>query len=393
MRPDRPRILYVQPNSEVGGSDLALLRMVQNLDQARCEPVVVLPRDGPMVAHLRAAGAEVHFMPMMQLRTLPSPSYQLRYLTKFWPTVWRLRGLIRRERIDLVHSNSLYVLYGAFAARFAGRPHVWHVREIPPAIPVARPMLARMVLALSSLVISMTEACTAGLFGAGRHAKVQLLAEGLDFGRWSRRVGGRSIRAELGIAASAPVVGFVARLDPWKGLDVFLKAAARVAERRPGTVFLVSGGTPDGFEAYGASMVALARDLGLADSVRFLGWTYRMDDIPDLMGDLDIFCHTSIQPEPFGLVVIEAMAMGCPVIAARAGGPLEIVEEGKSGLLTPPGDTTALADAILSLLADGGRRAALATEGRRRVEELYSRDRFRGRLGALYELALGPRPA
>lgn len=390
---ERPRVLYIQPNSEVGGSDLALLRMVESLDRDRFEPVAVLPKEGPMVTRLREAGAQVHLVPMMQLRTLPSPGYHLRYLAQFWPTVFRLGRLIRRERIALVHSNSLYSLYGAFAAGITRTPHLWHVREIPPQVPVARPALARLVLALSTRVISMTQACSAGLFARQVHAKVELLAEGLDFEKWSRRPGMRSIRAELGIAPDEQVVGFVARLDPWKGLDVFLRAAALVSARCPGTIFLVSGDAPAGFESYRDRMVALAGELGIADKVRFLGWTYRLDDIPALMADLDVFCHTSIQPEPFGLVLIEAMAMGCPVVAARAGGPLEIVEDGVSGLLTPPGDAEAVADAVTALLDDPVRRRAIATNGRLGVESRYSKAAFRERLRELYETVLDRRGA
>ena len=389
MPSERRRILYVQPNSEVGGSDIALLRMVEALDPKRFDPVVVLPAEGPLAPMLRAAGATVRLLPMMQLRTLPSPVYQSRYLARLLPTVRRLAALIREERAELVHTNSLYCLYGGFAARLAGCPHLWHVREIPPAIPIARPALGRMVLGLSRMVVCMTQACANELFGprAGDR-RIRLLSEGLDLSEWSRTKVSRSIRQELGIAPGVPVIGFVARLDPWKGLDVFIDAASRIAAEFPEAVFLVSGDAPTGFEAYRQNMEARATALGLGDRIRFLGWRYRLGDIPALMADLDVFCHTSIAPEPFGLVIIEAMAMGCPVIAARAGGPVEIVEDGVSGLLTRPGDAVALAAAIRDLLIDRDRRNRLAVAGRARVETVYSRAAFGTQLRALSEEAL-----
>lgn len=382
------RVLYIQPNSEVGGSDLALLRMIEALDPAQVAASVVLPQDGPLVARLRAAGADVHFVPMMQLRTLPSVSYQSRYLFRFRPTVRAIARLIRTERVDFVHSNSLYSFYGAFAARAARVPHVWHVREIPPAIPLARPALGRMVLALSTQVIAMTRACSEALFGRAAAApggKIRYLAEGLDLDTWSRTSALRDIRGELGIAATTPVVGFVARLDPWKGLDVFLDAAAQVKLRSPDAIFLIAGDAPAGFEAYRDRMIARAAKLGLTDHVRFLGWRYRMDDIPALMASLDVFCHTSVQPEPFGLVIIEAMAMGCPVIAARAGGPTEIVTHGVNGLLTPVRNVVALADAVCTLLAQPEHRRALSDAGRARVEQHYSVPIFQAQLAQLYQ--------
>lgn len=389
MPSERRRILYVQPNSEVGGSDIALLRMVEALDPERFAPVVVLPAEGPLAPMLRAAGATVRLLPMVQLRTLPSPVYQSRYLAYLLPTVRRLATLIREERAELVHTNSLYCLYGGFAARLAGCPHLWHVREIPPAIPVARPALGRMVLGLSRMVVCMTQACANALFGrrAGDR-RIRFLSEGLDLSEWSRTQVSRSIRHELGIAPGVPVVGFVARIDPWKGLDVFIDAASRIAAEFPDVVFLVSGDAPAGFEAYRAKMEARVTALGLGHRIRFLGWRYRLGDIPALMADLDVFCHTSIAPEPFGLVIIEAMAMGCPVIAARAGGPVEIVEDGVSGLLTRPGDSVALAAAIRDLLIRPDRRSRLAVAGRARVEAAYSRAAFGTQLRALSEEAL-----
>lgn len=385
---NRARILFVQPNSEVGGSDLALLRLVASINLSDYEPIVALPRDGPLVPRLRAAGATVHFIPMMQLRTLPSLRYQTLYLAHFWSTVARLVTTIRIERIDLVHTNSLYTFYGALAAWLSGRPHIWHIREIPPQVPVARAALGWMVLSLSRLVLSMTQACSCGLFANPQHRKIRLLAEGLDFSIWTRRPSHRNIRGELGIDPKAPVVGFVARLDPWKGLDVFLDAMALVHRKVPDAVFLVSGDAPEGFESYRDKMVARAASSGIGQATHFLGWRYRMDDIPHLMANLDVFCHTSITPEPFGLVVIEAMAIGCPVVSVSAGGPLEIIERGKSGLLTPPGDAATLAEAVCGLLADPAARRRYADAGRARVEERYAKATFTREIADVYATVL-----
>lgn len=392
MAAERRRVFHVHPNSEVGGSDIGLVRLIEAMGRERYDFTVALPAEGPVSPLLRAAGARVHVLPMMQLRTLPSPAYQARYLARMWPTVRDLAALIRAEQAEVVHTNSLYCLYGGFAARVARTPHIWHVREIPPQIPIARPALGRMVLSLSRMVIAMTRAVSAGVFGAAAgDPRMRYLAEGIDLGVWSREAVTRSVRAELGIAPGTPVIGFVARLDPWKGLDVFLDACARVATAFPDAVFLVSGDAPGGMEAYRDQMVAKAAALGLGERVRFLGWRYRMDDIPALMADLDVFCHTSIAPEPFGAVIMEAMAMRTAVIAARAGGPMEIIEDGVSGLLSPPGDAPALAAAIEGLLRDPARRRALGDAGRARVEQRYERSVYGAEVRALFDEALaGP---
>ncbi|MBR0671752.1 glycosyltransferase [Neoroseomonas soli] len=390
MAAERPRLICVHPNNEIGGSDIALVRLIEALGTRDYDIAAVVPGQGPITPLLQDAGARVHVLPMVQLRTLPSVSYQARYAARLWPTVRDLAALIRAERADLVYTNSLYCLYGGFAARLAGRAHLWHVREIPAAIPVLRPALGRMVLRLSRVVACMSHAVSDALFGArANDPRIRHIGEGVDLRRWSRSAVARDVRAELGIAPDAPVVGFVARLDPWKGLDVFLEAAAQVARAVPDAVFLVSGDAPGGMEAYRDRMVARAAALGLGDRIRFLGWRYRLDDIPALMAAFDVFCHTAIAPEPFGMVIIEAMAMGCPVIAARSGGPMEIVEDGVSGLLTTPGDAAALAGAMLSVLRDPALRARLAVGGRARVEARYSREEHAADARALFDHALG----
>lgn len=381
------RILYVQPNNGVGGSDIALLRLIGSLDRARWTPVVALPHEGPLSSLLEDAGAELRYAPMRQLRTRLSPAYQLGYCASLLPGVRYLRDLIRAEGIGLVHSNSLYSLYGGFAARLAGCAHIWHVREIPPPIVIARGLLAGAVRRLSAVVIAMSQACVAGLFGSAPPANLVVLPDGLDLSRWQSGVSGRRIRAELGFADTTPLIGFIARLDPWKGLDVFLRAAKLVAGRVPQAQFLVVGEAPDGFERHRDRMKRLANELGIAPQVHFLGWRYRLDDIPEVMAALTALCHTPTKPEPFGLVLIEAMAVGCPVVAPRAGGPMEIIEDKVSGWLVPPGDAPAFADRLCRLIAEPDARSRIIAGGRKRVAERFSSDRFAADLAAVYKRA------
>jgi glycosyltransferase involved in cell wall biosynthesis len=382
------RILYIQPNNEIGGSDIALLRLIEQLDRARYLPIVALPGDGPLSEPLRRAGAELHMMPMRQLRTVPSPGYQARYVTSLVPTIRGLCALISERAIDLVHTNSLYCPYGAWAARFSGLPHIWHVREIPPRIPVARGLYAQMVQRLSAVVVPMTRACVAGLFGNGPvPGNVVVMPDGIDVRTWNPGISGDRIRRELGLSGTSPVIGFVARIDPWKGLEIFLRAARRVVERVPDGHFLIVGDAPAGFERYRDSMLTLSGVLGLAGRVHFLGWRYRLTDIPEVMAALTVLCHTPVRPEPFGLVAIEAMAVGCPVIAPLAGGPAEIVQEDITGYLVPPGDIGAFADRMCRVIQDPERRARMSAAGRERAVREYSSERFARRLADLYDRA------
>ena len=381
------RLLFVQPNSEIGGSDIALLRTIEALRPEGLDVSVVLPGPGPLVARLESAGARVHFVPMRQLRTLPSIPYQLRYLLGIAPSVSAIAAIIRRECPQIVHTNSLYCLYGALAARSAGRPHVWHIRELAPNVPLLTKLYAAMVKKLSAHVISMTNICAERLFGI-MPAHLTIMPDALDRRAWAPNPDRQRLRRELGIPPDVPLIGFVGRLDTWKGCDVFVRAAAKVAKDWPAARFLVCGGPPRGFEAYAQSLELLAKQSGAGDRMMFLGWRYVLDDMPDVMAGLDIFCHTSTRPEPFGLVLLEAMAVGTPSIAARAGGPIDIVADGTSGLLTEPGNATALAAAISRLIGDPALRKQIGDAGTARLDREFGVPQFRQRLMEVYRRAL-----
>jgi glycosyltransferase involved in cell wall biosynthesis len=385
-------VFYVQATSEVGGSDIALYRLVSHLDRERWRPVVVLPRPGPLGPRLEAAGATVHISPMVQLRPTFQIGHQARYAAGFWPAVVRLARLMRRERAAVVHTNSLFSLHGAWAARLARVPHVWHVREIPDAPAAGIRTATTVALALSARVITMTEA-VARMFSRRQRAggRVRTIYDGLDVSQFNPRVSGERIRRELGLDPDAPVVGFVGRLDPWKGCDVFVRAAATVAAEHPRARFLVSGGSLPGYEEHAAGLERLAAELGIADRIQFTGWTYRLDDIPEVMAALDVFVHTSVRPEPFGLVLVEAMATERPVVGADGGGVPEVVEDGVTGLLAPPGDWKAVAAAISSLLADPEKARAMGRAGRERAVRCFEVGGYARQVEALYESVLGER--
>jgi glycosyltransferase involved in cell wall biosynthesis len=377
-------VLYVQPNSEVGGSDIALARTVEAMAVVGQKSTVVLPGDGPLVGRLRDAGATVLFVPMQQLRTLPSLRYQGRYLACFLPSVLRLARVIRSAQPDLVHSNSLFCLYGAFAAVLARKPHLWHVREMAPQVPVLTVAYALMVRSMSRTIVAMSEPCLDALF-ASPPANSVVMPDALDAPAFLARLDRDRLRRDLGIASDVPIIGTAARLDPWKGIHILIDAAASVMARHPRALLVIAGGAPVGLEAYEADLKAQVAQLGLTERVLFLDWRYRLQDMADVMAGFTVFCHSATQPEPFGLVLIEAMSVGTPVIAADAGGPRSIVENGQSGLLTKPGDAQDLARAILALLDDPDLAATIGAAGVARQAAEFSIPTFVQRLSAIYD--------
>jgi glycosyltransferase involved in cell wall biosynthesis len=196
------------------------------------------------------------------------------------------------------------------------------------------------------------------------------------------------VRAELQVAPGQPLVGIVCRLDPWKGVDDFLAAASEVARADHEAAFAVIGGPIVGQEAYEDALKNSARELGLGGRVRFSGWRYGPADMPDVHRALDVLVLASREPEPFGLVLLEAMATAKPVIATARGGPLDIVENGRTGDLVPPRDPAALARAIIALLHDPARSARMGANGRDRVLAHYTAEQYVAGVEAIYrELA------
>ncbi len=384
----RATVLFVQPTSEVGGSDLALLRLVTGLDKTKVRPVVALPGPGPLVSRIESHGGTVRFVPMPPLRGNLNPWTQGRFLAGFPSAVRALRTIIRRDCVDIVHSNSLFTLYGGAAARSAGVPHVWHVREILRRRTPVRAVLVGLVRRWATETIAMSSAVARMLAEGRRPARSRVIPDGIDLAEFHPGIDGSRIRRELGVPEGAPLVTFIARLDPWKGLEVFLRAARLVREQVPGTRFLVAGGDIPTHTVYAERMRALASELGLGPSIQFTGWTYRLDDIPEVLAASSVLVHASIEPEPFGLVLIEAMACARPVVATAAGGVLDIVDDGTTGILVTPGDAGETARAVLRILSDPTLAGAMGRAGRRKAEREFDLPTYARRVESVYRTVL-----
>lgn len=383
------KVLFVHTTSEVGGSDVSLAHLVERLDPARFRAVVALPSHGPLVARLEAAGAEVAVLPRMRKLTSRQGKAGLAAFAAGYPLgVAALASLIRRTHSDLVHTNTIHNLYGWAAARLTGRPHVWHVREIVWQSAALRRVERALALGFSSRVI-VTSAAVGRLFERDgvMPARVVTIANGVDTSRFTPGVSER-VRADFGIPASSPIVGAAARLDVWKGMEDFIDAAAIVHRARPDVRFVIAGGAIAGLESYERDLRARVTARGLDGAVVFAGWKYGPAEMPEFFRSIDVFVLPSREPEPFGLVVLEAMASGRPVIATAHGGPVEIVIDGETGMLVPPARPDALASAVSALIADPGRSHTMGEAGRARAVSAYGIERTADLVQLLYDEVL-----
>lgn len=351
------RVLYVDHAEALGGAERSLLLLLKHLDRERFQPLLAC-NHSPLAE--AAAALDVPVFPVEMPRIRGEPLGPLRLLRGGLA----LANVIRRQRVDIVHSNVMRAsFYAALAATLTGRPLVWHVRDIHP--PSER-WYTRLMCRRASRAIAISQAVAAPL---PCPAKVSVVYNGLDLEEYPPDLDGTPARAELGLPTDAPVAGIVGRLQPWKGQDRFLRAAAQVAQHLPEARFLVvGGGIFGGGEAYEARLRQLAADLGLVERVIFTG---HREDLPRLLAALDVLVHCS-DAEPFGRVLIEGLATRRPLVAFADGAVPEIVQHGEIGLLVQPGDEQALAVAMAELLSDRERSRRMGAAGRRRVARYFT---------------------
>ena len=343
--------------------------MLRSLPPDEFDCHVALPGPSPLADEFAAAGAGLHTVPMERLSTSHGAGEWAGYATGWPVAVGRLVRLIRELRIDVVHSNSLHSLYGWAAAAITRRPHVWHAREIVVQSRAAMQLERFLARHFAVKVVCMSQAIADQL----DPANVEVVYETVDPVEFRPELAGR-FRERVGIPDDVPLVGAVGRIDTWKGFDVLLDAFARAKERRPDLHLVVAGAPVTGKEQLAIDLATRATQLS---DVHWLG---PRTDTPELFADLDLFVLPSTEPEPYGIVVVEALASGAPVVVTDAGGAPEIVARAApgSGTTVPSRDGAALGDAIVRIApvttdaaARKGRPALQAPGDTGRMAEIF----------------------
>ena len=214
---------------------------------------------------------------------------------------------------------------------------------------------------------------------------IRVLYDGLDPGRLKVVRNPAEVRREWNVGPDQPVIGIVGNVRVWKGQEVVVRAMVEVAKQRPDVVgFFVGAATADD-KPYEDRLKAIIREAGIEANVRFTGY---QSQVPDFVNMMSIVIHASIDPEPFGMVVLEGMAMRKPVIGSGAGGVIEMVIEGVTGFKFPPGDPHVLAARVLDLLNDPERSRQMGEAGYQRVLKDFPLDRYADEVQGCYDVAL-----
>lgn len=362
-------ILFLDHAPAIGGAERSLLLLLKHLDRSRFRPHLACA-GGSLAEQATALGVPVYLVPMPRLRRSP------RFVLDWIAGARSIARLARQIGAAALIANTVRAaFYAAIAARLADIPFVWHMRDFwltesrPPRLWADR--LGKGLLCAAAVrVIANSYAVAAHL---PCPARVTVVHNGIEIEQFNPAMDGTPLRRQYNIPINAPLIGTVGRLRPWKGQDRFLRVLAQVREAVPEAWGVVVGGTPFGVEDdYPQRLRRLAADLELEGQVVFTG---HLEDVRPALAAMDVFVHPG-DPEPFGLVNVEAMAMSKPVIAFAHGALPEIVVDGETGVLVTPENEDAMARSITRLWEEPEKIKAMGRRGRERVASRFTAERM-----------------
>jgi glycosyltransferase involved in cell wall biosynthesis len=362
------KILYVDQTGQLGGGELSLLDWLRISPQ---DARVVLFEDGPFRPMLEELGIPVEVLPLASLKGVRRESGLWKLLSTL-PAWLSLRKRLAQaaRQADVLYANSQKAFLLSAFARRTGQPLVWHLRDILTGEHFS-PVLRRIAVSTgnrfaTAIIVNSKATADAFVAAGGRPDLLKEVPDGVS----ARPFDGvdpetvKRLHQEL-CPPGKILVGVFGRLAEWKGQHILLEAIVNL----PDVQLCIVGDALFGEKAYAETLKNRADQPDLAGRVSFLGFRR---DIPPLMKCMDIVVHTSIVAEPLGRVILEGMLARKPVIATRAGGAAEIVQDRENGLLVTPGSVTELFNAIRLLSTDEKLSQGLALAGRRRAEQDYS---------------------
>jgi glycosyltransferase involved in cell wall biosynthesis len=364
------KVLYLETPTGYGGSMQSLLELIEYLPD-EIEPVVAVPYD---VRQYRTVPDKVRW----EIIGAPKPKGfhgYVRLLTHQLGWYRVVRRLIRQHRPDLLHLNTAFMgcFGGAMAAQRAGVPVVAHARVF-----VYSRRLAKRVVRYFDYHIAISRAVAENLlYHSVAPERCEVIYDPIVP---PCELPGKRVLGDV------PMLGMIGMLQEWKGQHVFVKALSLLKQRGLNFHASIAGTEPFGARGYEQRLRQMVRDFGLDDTVSFVGFVSKPYDY---LAQLDVAVHASIEPEPLGRVVVEAMLVGTAVVATNGGGIPEFVEHEQTGLLVPMGNPNAMAHAIGRLLQDEELRQRLAQAAQQRAREMFDPAKHAREVMRVYQKLLG----
>jgi glycosyltransferase involved in cell wall biosynthesis len=387
------KILYIEANRDgtIGGSYYSLLYLVQGLNKAKYEPHIMFCQENALIPEFKKVTPYVYVNDFDPSISAPANSFRdvikwpYRFLLELILKQFDLKKIINQIRPDLVHLNNGYAaMHEWVLAGYLNKIKVVsHDRGTRAPCSLRTKFIVRFVDAIISVSDSYKRNVTNQKLKVRRTVRVY---NGLDphllEARGDALGHSRNLRKEFNIHPGDPIVGIVGNVDGWKGQLVVAQAIEKVRHLYPNIKCLIVGKTPVGAETYEREIREYILKNHLEENILLLGFRR---DISQILNVLDILIHASIEPEPFGRVILEGMAAKKPIVATNSGGTPEQIVDGETGLLVPMGDADKMAEALHYFLSDMKRANEMGEKGRKRLISLFSVKNMVDEIEKIYE--------
>lgn len=380
----KTRIVYLNHTGLLSGAERVLLNMLKVLDRSLYEPVVMCPAGGGLAELVHEEGVDWEPMAEIIARFTLRPALMARYMASLFKAIVSIRRQLRSLHPDIIHANTVRAGIVASLATFGtGRVVIWHVHDTLPNHPVSTVVRLVAIVRWRTRIVAVSRATARAFCGClPIRSRVRVIHNGIDLARFPRKATGRTLfREGCGISNDAFLVCAVGQICARKGLLELLDAFRQVNLSAPHVHLAIVGKAVFPHEErYRQSLLAAIQEFGIGDRVHITG---ERRDVSAVLQSADLLILNS-RDEPFGLVLIEAMSSGTPVLATRVGGVPEIVIDGVNGWLVDRNDTDSLAARMLELSRSRDSLARVAETALRTTCPLFSLERFKDDLIRFY---------
>lgn len=369
------KIVFLHSSSELYGSDRSLLNLVKNLDRNEFDITVVLPEDGSLVDEilkLHNIDIIINELAVLRRKNL-SIKGMLNYFIELYRSIEFINKLIREKNIDIVYTNTSVVFAGGISAKLCKVKSIWHIREIIKN-KYERFIVSKIVNSFSDCIIANSKA-TANSISKNIN-KLKVIYNAIEI---HEEVNSEFNRTYEEIAATCESIGktikigMAGRINRWKGQKLFVDMAEIVSKNNKNVEFLIAGDVYKGELKILEDLKEYITMKNLNHKIKLLG---QVNDMSSFYKELDIFILPSIQPEPFGLVVIEAMNNNLPVVATNHGGPVEIIDNNIDGFLVDYKEANEMAEVVDKLINNSSLRRDISEKAKQKVKERFRANRY-----------------
>lgn len=365
-------ILFIHQSAELYGSDKTLLYLVANLDKNKFFPIVILPNEGPLKVELEKENVKVIIAPVLKLyRKMFTPSNLLKFFNDYFKGTKTIKAIKKQHKIDFIYSNTLAVLLGFFYCFFHKTKHIWHIHEIIESPTIFTKFFRFFLNNSTNSVLIHNSIATANFWKC--KGKTQVIWNGIATFPKIKTEEKETIRKTILNANTEIVFALVGRISRWKGQMLLLDSFHELIKTHQNIKLVYIGSAPPNQEHFLDALKEKITGYDLTKNVEIIPF---QENINQLWQSIDIAVVPSTEPEPFGLVAIEAMFAKKPVVAANHGGLMEIVVNNETGFLVEPNNKMALKEALEKLINNPELRATFGEKGLQRASENFSIENY-----------------